>query len=246
MAWYIFSDAHLGSGTPEEEQMKLGKLRELFTKVKTDGERLIILGDLFDFWFEYRHAVPKEHHEVLFLIRELVRQGIKVEYVSGNHDFWMGDYFEKQLGVNLYRDSLELVYNGAGTNQPVTHRLHLLHGDGLAKADRGYRFLKCVLRNKVSITLYRLLPPDLAIPFAKKVSGTSRSYTARRDPLFAADYRAYAKSKLVNGYDVVIIAHLHIPAFEQFDQGIYINTGDFIRHFTYVKIDDNKIDLLRL
>jgi UDP-2,3-diacylglucosamine hydrolase len=235
MALYVFSDAHLGSGTPDEEQSKLEHIERLFDRVKDDGERLVILGDLFDFWFEYRHAIPKDHHDVLFRLRELVTDGIPVDYVSGNHDFWMGDFFETQIGITLHRDIFNMEYGGS--------RIHMTHGDGLAKADRGYRFLKKILRNRFNIWLYRKLPPDWAIPLAKKVSGSSRQYTSQRDHIFVEEYEAYAKAKLAEGFDIVLIGHLHIPVVHTWPEGIYINTGDFINHFSYVKIADGQTRL---
>lgn len=238
MALYIFSDAHLGADTDEIEALKQEKLAALFDLVKADGDRLVILGDLFDFWFEYKHAIPKDHHRVLCMLDSLIRHGVQVDYVSGNHDFWMGDFFSKEMGITLYRDSLNLEYGGK--------RLHLIHGDGLAKADGGYRFLKCILRNRFNIWLYRKLTPDWAIPLAKAVSGSSRSYTAQRDPDFVADYENYAKEKLALGYDIVAIGHLHIPTIKQFDTGTYINTGDFIKHFTYAKVEGGKVLLEEL
>jgi len=237
MALYIFSDAHLGSGSKDLETEKVTRIAQLFERVKADGDRLIILGDLFDFWFEYKHAIPKDHHEVLFLLRGLVKAGIKVDYVSGNHDFWMGDYFENQIGVVLHRDHLDLEYAGK--------RLHLIHGDGLARADRGYRFLKRILRNRFNIWLYRKLPPDWGIPLAKWVSGSSRDYTSRRDHTFEPDYEAYAAKKLKSGYDIVAIGHLHIPRIKQLDGGTYLNTGDFIHHFSYARLDADGCKLER-
>lgn len=230
MALYIFSDAHLGSGSPELERIKVERIRQLFELVKTDGERLVILGDLFDFWFEYKHAIPKEHHPVLFMLTELIKKGITVDYVSGNHDFWMGDFFTEHIGVKLHRDHLDLEYGGK--------QLHLIHGDGLAPADRGYRVLKRILRNRFNIWMYRKLPPDWAIPLAKKVSGSSREYTSRRDHTFAKDYEAYAKRQLEAGFDVVVIGHLHIPVEACMGQGVYINTGDFIHQFSYARMQD--------
>jgi UDP-2,3-diacylglucosamine hydrolase len=235
MALYIFSDAHLGADTNEKEALKVSRIAALFEKVKVDGDRLVILGDLFDFWFEYKHAIPKEHHKVLFMLTNLIESGIAIDYVSGNHDFWMGDFFTKQMGMRVHRDFLKLEYDGK--------RLHLIHGDGLAKTDRGYRLLKRILRNRFNIWLYRKLPPDWAMPLAKKVSGSSRQYTARRDPGFAADYEAYAKWKIDSGFDIVTIGHLHIPVIKQFGNGTYVNTGDFIDHFSYAKLAEGKISL---
>jgi UDP-2,3-diacylglucosamine hydrolase len=230
MALYIFSDAHLGSGSKELEATKVARIAELFELVKADGDRLVILGDLFDFWFEYKHAIPKEHTDILFMLRDLVRRGIAVDYVSGNHDFWMDSYFEANIGVTLHRDTLELEYAG--------RRLHLTHGDGLARADRGYRFLKRILRNRFNIWLYRKLPPDWAIPLAKWVSGSSRDYTSRRDHTFGPDYEQYARGKIEAGFDLVAIGHLHIPVLKRLGEGDYVNTGDFINYFSYVKVTE--------
>jgi len=235
MALYIFSDSHLGCGTLAQETLKKDKIAELFELIKIDGDRLIILGDLFDFWFEYKHAIPKDQHEVLFMLSDLIKKGIPIDYISGNHDFWMGDFFSNEMEITIHRDHLDLEYDNL--------KLHLIHGDGLAKADRGYRFLKKILRNKFNIWLYKKLPPDWGIPLAKKVSGSSRQYTERRDHTFAKDYEGYAKNKLAKGYDIVAIGHLHIPVYKEFEEGIYINTGDFINHFTYAKISSEGIRL---
>ncbi len=238
MALYIFSDAHLGADSTEKETEKVTKIASLFAKVKTDGDRLVILGDLFDFWFEYKHAIPKAYHKVLFMLTDLIEGGITVDYITGNHDFWLGDFFSTEMSMTVHRDFLNLEYEGT--------KLHLIHGDGLAPADRGYRLLKRVLRNRFNVWLYRKLPPDWAMPLAKKVSGSSRQYASRRDQTFAADYESYAEQKLTAGFDAVVIAHLHIPVIKPLGNGIYVNTGDFIDHFSYAKLADGTISLQRL
>ena len=159
----------------------------------------------------------------------------QVDYVSGNHDFWIDDFFETQLNIRVHRDFLDLVYGD--------RRVHLIHGDGLAPTDRGYRLLKRVLRNRVNIWLYRRLPPDWAFGLARFVSGSSRDYTTRRDHTFAPDYEAYARDKIGSGFDVVVIGHLHIPVYSTIDGGTYVNTGDFIDHFSYARMDEEGITL---
>jgi len=235
MALYIFSDAHLGATSRGDEPEKLEKIIQLFELVKADADRLIILGDLFDFWFEYKHAIPKDHHKVLFMLTDLIERGIEIDYVMGNHDFWMDDFFEKQIGIRMHPEEFEFEYDGK--------RLHLIHGDGLAPGDRGYRFLKRILRNRFNIWLYRKLPPDWAIPLAKAVSGSSQNYTAGRDKAFAADYAAYAERKLADGFDIVAVGHLHLPTLTHFDTGIYVNTGEFIKTFSYVKRSGGELKL---
>lgn len=238
MALYIFSDAHLGADAADKEAEKVAKIASLFERLKADGDRLVILGDLFDFWFEYKHAIPKEYHKVLFMMTNLIQGGVTIDYVSGNHDFWMGDFFTTQMGMTVHRDFLDLEYDGK--------KLHLIHGDGLASADRGYRLLKRILRNRVNVWLYRKLPPDWAMPLAKKVSGSSRRHTSRRDQTFATDYEAYAEKKLAAGFDIVAIGHLHLPVIKPLGNGIYVNTGDFIDHFSYAKFANGEISLQRL
>lgn len=238
MALYIFSDAHLGAGPDAKEKIKTEKIAALFELVKKDGDRLVILGDLFDFWFEYKHAMPKDQFEVLYRLYQLKEFGIKIDYISGNHDFWMDDFFQTQMGIEVHRDRLELEYAGK--------KLLLIHGDGISPSDKGYRVLKKVLRNRFNIWLYRKLPPDFAISLAKKVSGSSREITARRDHEFALDYEKFAQEQLDNGHDVVAIGHLHLPVFKEFKEGVYINTGDFINHFSYAKIVSDDVSLLYL
>ncbi|MDF1543497.1 MAG: UDP-2,3-diacylglucosamine diphosphatase [bacterium] len=238
MALYLFSDAHLGSNGPASEALKIEKLITLFELIKQDGDRVIILGDLFDFWFEYKHAIPKEHHQVLFVLSDLVRRDIKVDYISGNHDFWIDNYFSQQLGISVHQDDFDFEYQD--------YKLHCTHGDGLAKADRGYRFLKRVLRNRFNIWAYRKLPVDWAIPLAKFVAGSSRKHTSKRVYDFDEDYEQYARTKLESGYDIVAIGHLHRATMKHFDQGTYINTGDFIDAFSYARIDSDSIQLLYL
>jgi len=238
MALYIFSDAHLGADGNEKEAEKVARIATLFDKVKIDGDRLVILGDLFDFWFEYKHAIPKEHHKMLFMLTDLIERGVIIDYITGNHDFWIGNFFTTQMGMTVHRDFFDLEYDGK--------RLHLIHGDGLAPADRGYRLLKRIFRNRFNIWLYRRLPPDWAMPLAKKVSSSSRRYTSGRDHSFATDYETYAEKKILSGFDIVAVGHLHVPVIKPLGNGVYVNTGDFIDHFSYAKFAGGEISLQRL
>jgi UDP-2,3-diacylglucosamine hydrolase len=236
MAVYFLSDAHLGSDDPAREGVKREKLFQLFDMVGSDGEKLYIMGDLFDFWFEYKHAIPKQHLRVVFRLAALRDQGVLIHYITGNHDFWLGDFLTRETGVIMHRDFFETTEQGL--------RIFLIHGDGLSPSDWKYRtFVRFPLRNRLAIALYRLLPVDWGIPLAKKVSSHSRSYTAGRDPKFLADYEAYARRKLTDGYDAVIIGHTHQPQLERYDKGIYLNTGDFIDHFSYGRLAEGNLTL---
>lgn len=239
MALYVFSDAHLGSGSIQDEQRKRERLTQLFRLIEQDGDRVIILGDLFDFWFEYPDLIPKAHFPVLHQLQNLRDRGIGIEYVSGNHDFWMLDFFGTHMGIRVIPDRLETTYGAL--------RLLLVHGDGLAAADRGYRMLKKILRNRPAVWCYRnLLPSRFAYWLAHTVSGTSRTYTTRRDHEFAADYSRFAQQHLASGFNAVLIGHLHIPVAEPHHGGTYLNTGDFIHHFSYAYSDGRTVELRHL
>ncbi len=239
---FIFSDAHLGANDPETENRKRAKIAELLALVKDRGYRLVILGDLFDFWFEYKNAIPKQQLQVVFKLANLVESGIPVDYITGNHDFWLGDFLTHEAGVTIHRDQWEITEQGK--------RLYFTHGDGLAPADWKYRILKRFLRNPVNIKLYQHLPADWGIPLARWVSGTSRKHTSKRTDLglhdFHPAYETFARAKLQSGYDAVLIGHLHTPLIHHWPEGVYINTGEFIQRFNYVEMQDGNLQLKEL
>jgi UDP-2,3-diacylglucosamine hydrolase len=236
MAIFFISDAHLGSDDEETELVKVEKLFAFLEMVKQEGEKLYILGDLFDFWFEYKTAIPKQHLKVVFKLASLVDHGILIHYITGNHDFWLGDYLSEEVGIHIHRDFIETTENGM--------RLFLIHGDGLSPSDWKYRaFVRTPLRNRLAIKLYRLIPPDWGIPLARAVSSSSRGHTSGRQPKFLKDYEDYAEKKLTEGFDAVIIGHIHHPVLKQYDGGIYLNTGDFYQHFSYGKLADSGLTL---
>ncbi|HEQ98500.1 MAG TPA: UDP-2,3-diacylglucosamine diphosphatase [candidate division Zixibacteria bacterium] len=236
MSVLFISDIHLGERFPEREKIKKEKLSAFLEMAAGSASRLFVVGDLFDFWFEYKHAVPKGHLNIILKLSQLHENGTELSYITGNHDFWLGDFLASEVGFKIYRDQLDIELDGK--------RVHIIHGDGLAKKDRGYRVLKKVLRNRLNIFLYRLLSPDLGIPFAKFVSGRSRGHTQKRPKeIFLEEYRQYARKKLDAGYDAVIMAHTHVPEEISFDNGIYLNTGDWIENFTYVEFSEGRFKL---
>ncbi len=236
MSIFFLSDVHLGHDEPEKETLKLRRLDKFFEMVASEGEQLYILGDLFDFWFEYKNAIPKDHLPVLFRLQKLIDAGVKLTYITGNHDFWLGDLLTTQLDIDVHRDQASVEHDGK--------KIFLIHGDGLAKNDRGYRVLRWIMRNRLNIFLYRQVPPDIGIPFAKWCSRTSRAHTSNRPKdSFLQEYRDFAKAKLDDGYDCVICAHTHVPEIIRFENGIYINTGDWHHNFTYAVLGDNGFEL---
>jgi UDP-2,3-diacylglucosamine hydrolase len=242
-AIYFISDAHLGAEAKEKEKIKEERLLSFLSKIKADGEFLYILGDMFEFWFEYKNVIPKDHFKILSQLRDVVDSGIKISYVVGNHDFWLGDFLTEQIGIKIFKDPIEVNHQ--------EKRIFLAHGDGLAKKDWGYRILKRILRNRVNIFLYRQLPCDLSYPLAKFVAGKSRVQADKREASYLEDYKNFAYEKIRQGFDAVILAHTHIPALENLRdgsltptrEGIYLNIGDWFKHFTYGKLVEGKFYL---
>jgi len=231
---YFLSDAHLGADSEQKERLKQKKLLAFLGQVNKDGDYLYILGDLFEFWFEYENVMPKKHFEILSKLKELTQKGVKISYVTGNHDFWLGDFLSKEIAIKICTESISAEHQGK--------RIFIIHGDGLAKKDRGYRILKRILRNRTNIWLYRQLPPDLGIPLAKKVASLSRSHTSKKEK-HLEDYVDFARGKIEEGYDAVVMGHTHYPMFRDLGKGIYMNVGDWIENFTYGRLKGGKFFL---
>ncbi|MDQ7797713.1 MAG: UDP-2,3-diacylglucosamine diphosphatase [Candidatus Edwardsbacteria bacterium] len=233
---YFISDVHLGSaGHSGSDREKLSKLGLLFDRITGPGDRLFILGDLFDFWFEYRSVIQKEHLEILGRFKDLRSRGVAVDLLVGNHDFWIGDFLSRELGITVHRQSLALESGGK--------KMFLAHGDGLGKGDLGYKILKVVLRNPFTIWLYRLLHPDLAIPFAKWFSQVSRNHLTRDMHLDPGPMLEVAREKFAQGFDFVLLGHTHLPTVHEENGKIYINLGDFIASFSYAVFRDGILTL---
>lgn len=238
MAVYFFSDVHLGASDKKRENIKLEKLYSLFDLIRADAKndtKIYILGDLFDFWFEYKHAIPKEHLQVVFKLAGMIENGIEVHYISGNHDFWLGEFLEKEVGLTIHRDHYEVTEDN--------RRLFMIHGDGLSPSDWKYRILRRILRNKINIWLYQKIPCDIGIPIAKYVSKSSALHSEGSINKFAKDYEIFAEEKLNSNYDAVLIGHTHYPQRIEFNGGLYLNTGDMITNFSYGKLENGELTL---
>ncbi|MGB5106331.1 MAG: UDP-2,3-diacylglucosamine diphosphatase [Candidatus Zixiibacteriota bacterium] len=236
MAIYFVSDFHLGERDKNRDRRKLALFDQFVEKCQGDLTHLIVLGDLYDFWFEYRYLIPKHNLSILYKLRELVQAGIRVSYICGNHDFWIGDFMASELGFEVEPDQLIL--------ESPLGKVLVLHGDGIAPSDYKYRILKRVLRNRAGIALYRQLPTGFAYWLALRVSGSSRHYGAEKpSPEFVKEYYDFARARFKEGCAAVVCGHIHWPELVDIDGKFYVNCGDWLNYFTYVRFDGERFEL---
>ena len=232
---YFVSDVHLGLAGRETEKRKEDRLLNFLRGIFPSADVLFIVGDLFDFWFEYKTVIPKGFHRTLAALQEFTDAGKAVHYLAGNHDFWMDDFFEHELGIQVHLDPFEATVQGK--------RVYLHHGDGLADNDLGYRLIKPVLRNRFNIWLYRWLHPDIGVRLARGSSRTSREYTSNKHYGEEEGMIREATRKIREGVDIVVMGHRHKPRFQQISHGVYLNLGDWISYNTYAVLRDGTIEL---
>lgn len=229
---YFISDAHFGVESAQKETRKRETLASFLHTIRNDAESLYVLGDLFDFWFEYKTVIPRDFYNIISGFHDLIRDGVNVSYICGNHDFWQRGFLEEEVGMKIYRYSLEQKIYGK--------KIFLAHGDGLTP-DTGYILLKSILRNRFNISLYSMLHPDVGIGLARLASKLSRRNSNKkhkRDTLLN-----FADSKFEEGFDYVILAHTHKPTFYRKGGKVYMNIGDWMENFSYGKLWKDGVSL---
>lgn len=237
MNTYLFiSDVHLGLKSKDEEKQKEELLVKFLRFAKDNCKELFILGDLFDYWFEYKHVYQKGFFKTLTALKEITENGVRINYIIGNHDFMHRDFFESELGVNLYEEDISTVLNG--------YKFFLSHGDGLVKNDYGYKILKKILRNKFLQKMYSVIHPDVGIALASRTSKKSRDHTSRKNYGEEDGLFTFAKQKIDDGYDYVMLGHLHKRNFKDYNKGFYINLGSWLDAPCYGIFKDNKFEII--
>lgn len=238
---YFASDFHLGVPNYADSLIREKKIVAWLEHVRQDAKEIFLVGDIFDFWFEYKRAIPKGFIRLQGKIAEITDSGIPVHVFTGNHDMWIFDYIPKELGVSLYREPITRTFNGK--------KFYIGHGDGLGPGDHGYKFLKRVFASKVCQWFFARLHPNFGIWLAEKSSKTSRASTGKSDEKYLGDENEwlaiYSKEILQKEhYDYFIFGHRHLPIeLEIGGKSVYYNLGEWINYCTYLVFDGQKCDL---
>lgn len=238
---FFLSDFHLGAPTPEISLIREKKIISFLDEIKGDAEQIFIVGDLFDFWFEYRRVVPRGYVRILGKLAELTDAGIPVHFFVGNHDMWMKDYFQKELNIQVYHAPATFVFNN--------RKFLVGHGDGLGPGDHKYKMMKKVFRSRTCQWLFGILPPAIGIGVADYFSRKSRAKTGQTDEVFLGEEKEwliiYCKEILHKEfYDYFIFGHRHLPIdFSLTDKSRYINLGDWIKYNSYAVFEDGNLAL---
>lgn len=241
---YFSSDNHLGAPTAEESRPREVKFVKWLDEIKEDAAAIFLLGDLFDFWFEYRHVVPKGFVRTLGKLAEIRDSGIPIYFFVGNHDLWMHDYFEKELNIPVYHKPREFIFNDK--------KFLIGHGDGLGPGDMGYKHMKKVFTNPLFKWMYRWLHPDIGMPVAQYFSVKNKAISGEEDKEFLGEDKEwliqYCRRKLeTEHYDYFVFGHRHLPLeIELNDKSTYINLGDWINFYTYGVFDGEKASLQKI
>lgn len=239
---YFASDFHLGAPTAESSNLREKKIIEWFDQVRSDAAAIFLVGDIFDFWFEYRKVVPKGFIRFQSKLLELRDEGIPIYFFTGNHDAWFFDYFPKEFDIPVFKKPIVL--------EVGEQRLYVGHGDGLGPGDRLYKVLKKIFNGKFPQFLFKWIHPDIGVALAHRWSNNSRLAGSADDFGFQSKEKEWLWqfSREVESrqhHDFYIFGHRHIPLeLKVSDDSTYVNLGEWVTNYTYAKYDGQKTQLL--
>ncbi len=231
---YIISDNHFQMNLSKPEVERRIKMYSVFDKIKSTGGSLIIAGDFFDFWFDYPNVIPPFYTEILNQLSELRNSGVDIHYILGNHDYWDFGYLQEECGITTHDGALMFELDGK--------TFHITHGDGLLSWDKGYRFMKKIIRSNMCIFLFKLYPAKWGCWLAGKVSGTDKKLLRNtphpRNEKVRDEVRNYAKTEWKNGTDIVMVGHYHQTGIEEKNGKHLVFLGDWLHNYTITKWDE--------
>ena len=231
---YFASDFHLGAPNPKESRMREYKVIEWLNYVQKDAQVIFLVGDIFDFWFEYKKVVPKGFVRIQAKIAELVEKGIEVYFFLGNHDMWMKNYFSEELGVKMIENELEVKINNK--------TFYISHGDGLGPGDYGYKFIKKIFRNRVCQFFFSILHPSMALSLANYFSKRSRASSGIEDQNFTKKenewlYQFCNEKLKTEDIDFFVFGHRHLPMEISINSSKYFNLGGWMNYQSFAEFD---------
>ncbi len=239
---FFASDFHLGAPNHNKSRQREDKIVRWLDTIKKEAAAIFLVGDIFDFWFEYRHAIPRGFIRFQGKIAEITDAGIPILFFVGNHDMWMFDYFTKELGIPVYRKPQQWTFNGK--------HFYIGHGDGLGPGDYTYKLLKKIFRNSICQWLFARLHPNLGIGLASFLSRRSRTRNMRKqiDEKFMGEQEwlvQFCKSHEAHTHhDFYIFGHRHLPLDITLDvSSRYINLGEWLTFDTYACFDGVELHL---
>ena len=238
---YFASDFHLGVPNTEKSLQREKLLVQWLEEVSKDADEIFLVGDIFDFWFEYKHAIPKGFIRFQGKIAELTDRGIPIHFFTGNHDMWMFDYHEKELGIIMHREPYIIEADGK--------KILIGHGDGLGPGDKGYKFIKKIFNNRFFQWCFARLHPNFGIGIANYFSRSSRAATGDSEEKFLGEEKEflvlYTKKFLEKEHvDYFVFGHRHLPiVLKVGEESTYFNLGDWLKYNTYGVFENGVLQL---
>ena len=233
---YFASDFHLGSNNIKESQIRERLIIEWLNQIKINAKDIYLLGDIFDFWFEYKKVVPKGCTRLLGKLAELNDSGITIHIITGNHDLWMKEYLKEEIGALIYHNNIII--------HEQDKKILIGHGDGLGKGDYLYKLLSLMFNSKLCQWLFSLIHPNLALSIAHKWSEISRNKNKQKKEANEILFDYCKEKQIQYPVNYYIFGHTHTPVMKKIDNNsTYINTGDWISHNTYVELYQGKAQL---
>lgn len=237
---YFISDFHLGAPDATSSLARERKIVRWLEMVRHDAAHIYIMGDIFDFWFEYKHTVPKGFVRLLGKIAELTDAGIPITFFTGNHDMWMFDYLTKELNVKIYKKPKSIIIN--------KKRFLLGHGDGLGPGDFTYKLIKKVFANPFFQWVFSISPPSLGMGIAQMWSKKSRISNKTVDEQFLGEkewiYIYCKEMEASQHHDYYIFGHRHLPLeMKVSETARYINLGEWVNFYSYAEYDGDSLSL---
>lgn len=249
MSTYFLTDSHLGAGADSLERER--QMVRFLDSILPDCERLILLGDIFEFWFSYKYVVPKGHVRILGKLAEMIDRGIEIHYFIGNHDMWLFDYLEKEIGLTMHSDPIDMEIDG--------RMFHIGHGDGMGykltqnRHEKKYIKLKRMFRCRFNQKLFAMVNPRIGIGIALRWSNSSRKSHGDKYNHYLGDEKEgivlHCKEKLKEArFDYFVFGHRHLamtmPLEIENRRSVYINVGDWIDHRNYAVFDGKEVTIL--